>query len=161
MVSSSLIILSIQISMSFILSILGISWYILPRIQQLKKDEKLSILLWVHVFRYAPLVLLVRSQTTSDLPHNTLEIIAIGDFISAIVALIAILVIRYYPSFSNTSVWVFQIVSTIDILSALTFAMKDKLYDYSLGFNWFILTFYVPLVIVSQIFMVRILMQDN
>ena len=45
----------------------------------------------------------------------------------------------------------FLVVGVADMLIVFPTAIIGKLYSYPLGFNWYVVTFYVPMVLISQI----------
>ena len=52
-------------------------------------------LIWVHVFRYAPLTLLVPGQISLKVPAGVAANIAYGDLVCAIAALAAIMFLKF------------------------------------------------------------------
>lgn len=126
-------------------------WYIAPRLALLPLEKVLIPLLWVNVFRYIPLNLLAPGQVSTDIPISILSLIAYGDLISGVLALIAIIFLVYRVPGAMLAVWVFLVVGVTDMLIVFPTAVSAKLYLYPLGFNWYVVAFYVPMVLISQI----------
>ena len=50
--------------------------------------------------------------------------------------------------------WIFNIVGVVDIINALVQGVGAELYKYALGFNWYILNYYVPVLVVTHVMMI-------
>ena len=121
----------------------------------------LAILLIVNVFRYLPLSLFMPGQVSADFPNHIKEIVAFGDFASGIIALIAILLLKSKNKAAIPLVWIFSIVSILDMFLALYFAMSAKVYELNLGVNYFTVSVYVPLLMVIQAIILKVLISKN
>jgi hypothetical protein len=51
---------------------------------------------------------------------------------------------------ATTLAWIFSLVSVADIVTALALGLGTEVFRQPLGVAWFVLTFYVPAVCVSQ-----------
>ena len=129
-------------------------WYIAPRLAKLHLEEALIPLLWVHVFRYTPLTLFAPGQVDPGLPDDIVATIAYGDLVSGILAFITILFLRFGLPGGLMVAWIFNGVGIADIVLALVRGVGAELYQYELGFNWYILNYYVPFLMVSHGLMV-------
>lgn len=147
---STLFIFAIQITLSIFVFALMAKWYIAPRLARLSLEKALIPLLWVNVFRYIPLALFAPEQVSADIPQMTLSLIAYGDLISAILAFVAIIFLVYRIPGALFAVWLFLLVGVTDMLIVMTHAISIQLYLYPLGFNWYIVALYVPMVLISQ-----------
>lgn len=148
---SPFFIFGIQITLSILVFALVAKWYVAPRLAGLPLEKALVPLLWINVFRYLPLNLLAPGQVSADIPTSTLSLIAYGDLISGVLALIVIIFLAYRIPGAILVAWVFLIVGVADMLVAFPQAITGKLYLYHLGFNWYVVAFYVPMVLISQI----------
>lgn len=153
----SLVVLSVQCTFSMLVFFLILKWYVVPKITKDTKFEILALLLLVNVFRYLPLSLFMPGQVTGDFPPYLKEIVAHGDFLSGILALIALLLIKYKKRSAIGATWLFSIVSIIDMVVVLTLAMTEKVYELPLGANYFTVSVYVPMLIVIQVLILKIL----
>ena len=152
-----LIVLGIQCSFSMFISFLLMNWYVLPKISTTTKFDILAILLIVNVFRYLPLSLFMPGQVSNEFPEYLKEIVAHGDFLSGSLALVALLLLKAKHKWAIGSIWLFSIVSIIDIIIVLVLAMKEKVYEIPLGANYFTVSVYVPLLIVIQVVIIKII----
>lgn len=153
-----LIVLAVQCTFSLIVFYLLSKWYLLPRITKNTQYEVLAILLVVNVFRYLPLSLYMPGQVSSDFPEYVKEIVAYGDFASGVLALISLLLLKSKNNLAMPFVWIFSIVSVLDMILALYFAMSEKVYDLPLGVNYFTVSVYVPMLMVVQAIILKLLL---
>jgi hypothetical protein len=100
-------------------------------------------------------------QVDSSFPLPLKEIIAHGDFLSGILALLALILIKTKQKSLNIFVWIFSIVSSLDIVIVMTLALRSKVYDLFLGANYFTVSVYVPLLIVVQTLIFKILIHKS
>jgi len=137
----------IQISMSLLIYSLIYRWYVSPWLAGKTKTETLQILLLPHAFRYVGLFFLMPSFVASELPRGFADATAYGDLITAILAIITLLVLRAKSAFAVPLVWLTNLVGTIDLLKALSSADNIS----NLGVVVFIPAFIVPLLLVSHV----------
>lgn len=156
-----LLVLSIQCTFSMFVFFLLIKWYVLPKTSKETKYKILAFLLLVNVFRYLPLSLFMPGQISDNFPEYLKEIIALGDFLAGVLALIALLAIKRKHKRSIALVWLFSIISILDIVGVLTLAMKEKVYEIPLGTNYFTVSVYVPMLIVIQVTILKIISNKN
>lgn len=122
--------LNLQTTFSLIAFALIAKWHITPRLAKLPLEDALILLLWIHVFRYTPLTLFAPGQVDPNLPQSVANSIAYGDLISAILAFIAILFLRYRLTGAILVAWIFNIVGIADIVNALIQGVGAELYKY-------------------------------
>lgn len=153
----SLAVLSIQCTFSMVLFFLILKWYAIPKITVETKFDVLAILLLVNVFRYLPLSLFMSGQVGAEFPSYLKEMIAYGDALSGILAFVALVLLKSQKKSAVTFTWLFSIVSIMDILVVMTLAMYEKVYEVPLGANYFTVSVYVPMLIVIQVLILKIL----
>lgn len=153
-----LVVLGVQCTFSMLVFFLIIKWYVIPKVTKETKFDILALLLLVNVFRYLPLSLFMPGQVSADFPIYLKEIVAHGDFLSGILALIALILIKSKKKSAVTFTWLFSLVSIIDVVVVLTLAMSEKVYQLPLGANYFTVSVYVPMLIMIQIVILKILL---
>lgn len=156
-----IVVLALQCSLSLFTFWLISRWYVVPKLTQQNKFEILAILLIINVFRYLPLSLYMPGQVSPEFPAYVKEVIAYGDFVSGMLALVAVLLLRKHKKGSIAFVWLFCVVSIADIILALSFAMTAKVYELALGVNYFTVVVYVPLLMVIQVLILKILLNKS
>src|SRR5437879_13368317 len=103
-------ILALQSTFSLVAFALIARWYVAPRLSRASLEDYLVPLIWVHVFRYAPLTLLVPGQVSLKLPADLAATIAYGDLVSAIAAFVAIIFLIYYRQASLAVTWILDLI---------------------------------------------------
>ena len=132
-------------------------WYVNPQLKKMSWDKALTPLLLIHCFRYGPLTLLMPGQVSSEVPFQVARTIAYGDLIAGILAFVAAIMVWYKITTAKLMVWIFTIVGFGDVILASAKGIGAGLLDLPIGFNLYILNFYVPLLIVTHILILRIL----
>lgn len=155
-----ILILAVQCSFSLVVFYLLIKWYLVPRVQT-HTLEILALLLVVNVFRYLPLSLFMPGQVSTDFPEHIKGIVAYGDFLSGLLALLCLILLKSGSKATKALIWIFSIVSITDMILALSFAMASEVYELPLGANYFTVSVYVPLLIVVQVFILKILFNKS
>lgn len=148
-------VLSVQSTLSLIAFSLIARWHVAPRLATLAREDALVPLLWVHVFRYAPLTLYATGQVDSRIPADVAATVAFGDLAAAIVALVALLVVKVRAPGAIPLVWGFSVVGIGDLAFATLKAVGAEMYQYAMGWNWYIPNFYVPMLVVSHVMIIR------
>jgi hypothetical protein len=154
-------VLNIQSTLSLVVFILIARWYWAPRLANRGKNEAILPLLWIHVFRYAPLTLLAPGQADPHIPPDVVGVVAYGDFVAALFALLAIVAVKLQLRSATTLVWLFSIVSVADLVYATARAVASHLYTFYIGWGWYIVNFYVPMLIVSQVMIIYYLVANR
>src|SRR6266852_67503 len=154
-------ILNLQSTFSVVAFALIARWHIAPRLSRTSIEDYLLPLTWVHVFRSAPLTLLVPGQVSPNVPADAANLIAYGDLVSAVAALVTVIFLKYRLPGALAVTWVFNIVGIGDIVVATGASINAKMADIPLGFNWYIVNFYVPVLIVTHAMMVARLIRKR
>src|SRR5262249_56011118 len=120
----------IQLTFSLVLCIVMARWYVAPRLAGRSRNEAVLPLLWVHAFRYAPLTLLAVGQADPHIPPDVIAVVAYGDFVAALFALLAIVAVEQRLRTATALVWLFSIVSIADLVYATARAVAAQLYNF-------------------------------
>jgi hypothetical protein len=76
---------------------------------------------------------------------------AYGDVFTAVLALLTALVLRLRPGLALPLVWLLNIVGFADLLFAIYKGVVVGFPSFHVGVAWFILTLYVPLLLVNHV----------
>lgn len=151
------------ISAAFGLAVWGaIAWhYIWPALTERPSPKNLTLILLLHGFRFLGLAFLVPGVVSPELPAAFARPVAYGDFITAILALLALAALGTRAGIAMT--WVFNIFGTTDLLFAFYEGSRVSLPDTPglLGAGYFILAAYVPLLLVTHGLVFRILLRTR
>jgi hypothetical protein len=121
--------------------------------------QNLKPILLLHGFRFLGLAFVLPGVVSPDLPAAFAQPVAFGDFITAILALLALATLGTRTGTALT--WVFNIFGTADLLFAFYLGSRISLPDTPglLGAGYFILAAYVPLLLITHGLAFRILLQ--
>ena len=126
-------------------------WYVVPRLSQRPRVEALLPLVLLSTFRTEGLVFLLPQVMGGALPPGFAVPAAYGDFLAAVLALLAAFALRFRPGWALPLVWLFNLVGITDLLFATYNGVAIGLPRFHLGVAWFIPTLYVPLLLVSHV----------
>jgi hypothetical protein len=149
------------ISVAFGLAVWGAAaWhYIWPALRGRPSPEDLKPILLLHGFRFLGLAFVVPGVVSTELPATFAQPVAYGDFITAILALLALAALGTRAG--TVATWVFNIFGTADLLfgfyQGAVISLPDK--PGLLGAGYFILFAYVPLLFITHGLAFRILLR--
>ncbi|HAD96174.1 MAG TPA: hypothetical protein DCG19_02150 [Cryomorphaceae bacterium] len=155
----TLSILGLQFTISLFLFGFMAKWLAEPHYLKGSGAKVLQVFLLINSFRYLPLSLYMPGQVADGFPDTVKHIVALGDFASGITAIIAMLLVHTKSSQSKAAVWFFSIVSTLDMVMALSGAIGSRVDTLPLGANYFTVVVYVPMLLVIQLIIYRILIK--
>ena len=149
------------ISVAFGLTSWGaVTWhYIWPALRKLPNGERLKPILLLNAFRFLGLTFLLPGVVSPGLPASFAQPVAYGDLMTAVLALLALATLG---TLTGTAVaWLFNIFGMADLLFAFYLGSRIALPDSPglLGAGYFILTAYVPLLLIAHGMTFRILLQ--
>jgi len=126
-------------------------WYVAPRLSGLPREVALVPLLWVHAFRIVGGTILAPGAADAAVPAEFRTMIGLGDITTALLALVALVALRYRTRWAIALVWVVLVVGMLDTVNAIIQSMRFSVFTYPLGVNWVIVTMYVPALLVSSV----------
>lgn len=136
-------------------------WYVWPALTKLARNSALTLLLFVHVFRYVGMILLVPGMVDPKLPKDFLSSAAYGDLLAAALALASLFALRSNWRAAIPLVWVFNLWGFVDLLNGVRGVLQWNVPSFNLGTLWYIYTFYAPLVIASHLMIFGILVKSR
>lgn len=137
----------LQFLMSLFVVALIAAWYVAPWLARLSATAALSILLLPHAFRHIGMSFMVPNLNSGGLPEAFATSASYGDLVSAILAIAALLALRWGSVVALPLVWIFNTLGTFDLVNALR---QAEAIDY-FGATWFIPTFFVPVLLVTHL----------
>ncbi len=135
--------------LNFIMFTMIAIWYVAPWLARRKRANALTPLLWVHAFRDIALQIFSAQKFGFTVSDGARDQIAAGDVISTILAVIAIVALRYRARIALLLVWVFAAESALDLVNTSLLGVREQLYESASGVTFLIVAFYVPLLWVS------------
>jgi hypothetical protein len=151
------------ISVAFGLVVWGaVAWhYFWPALTERPSPENLKPILLLHGFRFLGLAFVVPGVVSPELPAAFAQPVAYGDLISAILALLALTTLGTRTG--TVLAWFFNAFGTADLFFAFYRGARVSLPDAQglLGAGYFILTAYVPLLLITHGLAFRILLRTK
>lgn len=135
--------------------------YVYPALNKIQWDRALVPLLLIQCFRFMPLALLMPGQVSIAFPVIAAEILAYGHFISALFALLAVTLVWHKIRGGRVAVWLFSLIGLSDMLLAFVTGISFGVMNIPVGSALFIVTVYMPMVIVSHVLILVILFKTR
>ncbi|HLW51718.1 MAG TPA: hypothetical protein VKW06_02655 [Candidatus Angelobacter sp.] len=134
-------------------------YYIWPALRDRPGPEALRPILLLHAFRFMGLSFLVPGVVSPDIPAAFARSAGYGDFIAAILALLALAALG--TRLGTVLAWVFSLIGTGDLLLAFYLGPHTSLDPGQLGPGFFIVTVFVPFLFITHIMAMRILVRTQ
>jgi len=112
-------------TLSFILLLLMATWYVIPWLKSRSRADALTALLWVQAFRYIALQIFSAQKFGFAVSDEARDQIAAGDVTGMILALIAIVALRYRMRVATLLVWVFVAETVFDLANATIAGIRE------------------------------------
>jgi uncharacterized membrane protein len=131
-----------------------------PRLQNTDPNRALTLLVAPHMFfRFIGLSFLVPGVVSPLLPAGFAIPAAYGDFIAGILAIVATVALVNRTSWATKSVWLFNIWGAADFLFAFYQGGRVGIQPGMLGASFFIVTLFVPALLVTHVLIFRLLVR--
>lgn len=149
------------ISVAFSLIAWGavVARYIWPALRSQSRVDALRPILILNAFRFLGLAFIVPGVVSPALPVGYSSALAYGDFVTAILALVALAALR--SRLGIALVWTFNLWGTADLLNGFYKGLALGLVPGQLGAAYFIVTFYVPLLLIAHVLVFRLLIKAD
>ncbi len=141
-----LTIFGVQLALSLFVYALIAKWYVSPWLANKAMNAALMFLIFPHALRHLGLAFLVPGLVDDSLPESFANAAAYGDFVTGLLAILALFVLRAEWRMAIPIVWFFNIFGAADLVNALRNAEAVPY----LGVTWFIPTFVVPVLLVTH-----------
>ncbi|HEY6256238.1 MAG TPA: hypothetical protein VIY51_10650 [Xanthobacteraceae bacterium] len=129
-------------------------WYVVPWLKGRPRGEALTALLWVQVFRYVALQVFSAQNTGFPISDGGAMEIVVGDVAGAVMAFVAIALIRNRARLAIPLAWLLFAETAYDTVSNIAGGVHEDLMGAASGVTWMILVFFVPMVVVSAVLLV-------
>lgn len=149
---SNLLILNLQCLVALGTYVVIFRIYLQPWFQAQPFRTAVLPLLLLHAFRYLGLTLMVPGQIDDAIALEALQIMAWGDFASAVSALLAAVAVHHRWSVSTALVALFSLISIGDLILVGYTATNAGLFFADIGTMWFLLVLYAPAMLLAQVY---------
>jgi uncharacterized membrane protein len=131
-----------------------------PRLQNTDPNRALTLLVAPHMFfRFIGLSFLIPGVVSPSLPAGFAIPAAYGDFIAGILAIVATVALVSRTAWATKSVWLFNIWGAADFLFAFYQGGRVGIQPGMLGAAFFIVTVFVPALLVTHVLIFRLLVR--
>ena len=124
---------------SLLVYALAARWHVHPWLRKLTRADALIVLLWVHVFRYVALQTYSAQHAGFPISDAGLTDIVLGDVGGAIIAILAIALLRFRSRLGVLLSYVLVAETAYDTVTNIQDGMKQHLLGAASGPTWFIL----------------------
>ena len=140
-----------------------VAWlFVWPWLRAMSRDDALLLLVVPHTFRYVGLSFLVPGVVSPSLAPAFAEPAAYGDLGAAILAITAVLSIKYRAPWVVPLVWLFNLWGTLDLLNAIYQGQIGVgIGPGLLGAAFFIPTVIVPALLITHGLSFRLLLRPR
>jgi hypothetical protein len=148
--------LTINLALSTLIFWLIVRIYLFTKLPSLEPRVVLVPILLLHSTRHLGLMFLAPGATYAGLPSRFAYPAALGDFLAAILALIALQAVLSGGRMAKCLVWIFNLEGLLDLAAAITLA---TLYDAApfMGAAYWIPALWVPALLVTHFLTFKIL----
>ena len=143
----------LQMLLTIVVYSLIARWYVAPAMANLTLHEIFGFLLLPHALRHIGLTAIVPVVVDPDVPREWSRPVGYGDLLTAFLAILTILALRFQWAPAIALVWLTNIVGFADFAFAGIQATRYGAYNYKLGGFWFLPTFFVPSLVVTHVWM--------
>ena len=124
-------------------------WYVAPWLSSRERADALIPLLWVNVFRYVALQIFAAQREGFPISSGGAVEIVLGDVGGAIIAFLAIVLLRQRAFAGIVLSWILVVETATDTFLNIRGGIEEHLMGAASGVTWMILAFFVPAVVVS------------
>lgn len=150
-------IFAVQLLFSLLVYSLAAHWIVMPKLASMDRNDRLFWLVLPHTSRHIGLSFLVPGLAAGQLRDDFILPTAYGDFITAILALSSLFLLKRQSRLAIPITWITTVFGTADLLKALS--NPDMVPN--LGTTWYIPTMWVPLLLVSHFLTARELLKSK
>src|SRR5437764_3821714 len=145
-------IFQIQLVLGYVPWLLSFGAYVWPRLRAMDRVAAQRVIATLHSFRFFGLIFLVPGVVGPNLPVDFAAFAAYGDFITGLLAMLALLTIRMRPLFWLFVV-AFNVVGAVDIIGDYYHGTVLGLADSAgqLGAGYAIPIIYVPVLMITHV----------
>jgi hypothetical protein len=142
-------ILPLNLILGFQLFRTALKIYGVPRMGELSPAALLTPILLLHMLRELGLMFMFSEATLPGMPDVFAVPAALGDFMAAVLATVALFAVRRNAGSAKTWVWIFNVWGTLDLIVAIGLAVIFKSAPH-LGAAYWIPAFWVPMLLATH-----------
>ena len=155
------LILFSQVTVATVVYALTYLWYVAPRLSRRPLLVALQPLLLVQTFRFTGLTLAADGQVDPAVPTDLLLQAGLGDMLSALLALLSLVLARRGAGAAVPMTWAVTVVGLLDFVNVTRIVAQTDLMSFDIGGMWLALIWFVPLVLVSHLAIISVLVRRD
>jgi hypothetical protein len=157
---NSALVFGIYVLTSFSVTVVMAKLYLWPKLISISAENALEVLIAPQaLLRLIGLAFLVPGVVNTSMPSGFAIPAAVGDYITAVLALIVMVTVHSRSKWGRPAAWVFNIVGTVDLLNAFVQAGLHRMSPSYFGAAFFIPTAIVPPLLVVHWLVFRLLLR--
>jgi hypothetical protein len=125
------------------------AWYVVPWLARQERATALTALVWPHVFRYVALQAYSAQRAGFPISDAGLTRLVYGDLAGAALAFLVIVALRHRVQGAAALTWLLVATTAFDTVSNISNGIHENLFGAATGVTWMVVSFYVPLLMVS------------
>jgi len=134
--------------------------YVVPKLKTTAAETVFVPILLFHALRHLGLMFMTPSAVYEGMPDAFATPAGVGDFIAALLAVLALYAVRTNKPYKLGAVWVFNIVGTLDFVNAIAMGAIHNIGPY-MGASYWIPAFWVPALLVTHYIVFKKLLIDR
>jgi hypothetical protein len=142
-------ILTINLLFSTLVFAIAAKIYLIPKLPKLDPRSVVLPILLLHALRHLGLMFLAPGAVFPGIPQQFTYPAALGDLLTAVLALIAIAAVVSQSGLARSLVGIFNIVGSLDLITAISLATINNAAPY-MGPAYWIPAFWVPALLVTH-----------
>ncbi len=142
-------ILTVNLLFSTLIFAIAAKLYLIPKLSELEPRSVVLPILLLHAFRHLGLMFLAPGAVFPGIPQQFTYPAAFGDFIAAVLALVAIPAVVRQSRLARPLVGLFNLEGTLDLIAAISLATIYEAAPY-MGPAYWIPAFWVPALLVTH-----------
>jgi hypothetical protein len=142
-------ILTINLLFSTFVFWIAAKTYVLPKLDESRRNDVLLPILLLHAFRHLGLMFLAPGGVYAGMPPEFAWPAALGDLLAAVLAVAAIPLVSGNRPGGRLLVWLFNVEGTVDLFAAIALAVLFGAADF-MGAAYWIPAFWVPALLVTH-----------
>jgi hypothetical protein len=137
--------------LAFVFAALFAGWYTVPWIRRNPAVVAISACLWMHALRIVALQIFSARRFGFEIPLSAAQLIAWGDVLGAVLAVLGIWLLRRRSAAAITVLWLFVIETAVDLSCGTVIGIRHHATATAHDLTWVILNFYVPVLWVTLV----------
>jgi hypothetical protein len=148
--------LPINIALNIAVFYMAYHWMLKPSLPRIKPIYVLTPILLLHAMRHLGVMFVSPGVVSPDIPWQFAWPAATGDFVTAMLAILAVILLQRKSLLAIPALWIFNIFGTLDFTSSIVLSRFFSVFN-DLGAAYWIPAFWVPMLAVGHFIIFKML----